>query len=125
MHSAMRSGAAQAVALLVAAAQAKEQQPMSWGLSIQVPAGTDPNEAVEAAADEYRQRSKPEDPVNEALATACGTAVALLNSGAVGDPQAHDYAISLNGHANPEHKPAPGWANDYISISVSQAGGPA
>lgn len=29
--------------------------------------------------------------------------------------------VTLAGHANPGHQPTQGWANDYVSVSVTQA----
>lgn len=34
-----------------------------------------------------------------------------------------DFAINLSGHANPNHEPATGWANDCVSISITQKSG--
>jgi hypothetical protein len=50
-------------------------------------------------------------------------AAQLIESEAVGDPEHNIFAVSLNGHANPGHVPAEGYANDMITISVSQAPG--
>lgn len=44
----------------------------------------------------------------------------LLESSTVGLYNEYDFNISLSGHANPAHRPASGWANDCITISVSQ-----
>lgn len=48
-------------------------------------------------------------------------AATLIESGVVGDPANHTFRVSLSGHANPAHVPAEGYANDLVSISVSQA----
>lgn len=47
------------------------------------------------------------------------SAEALIESGALGNP-AGKYNVSLSGHGNPSHAPVTGWANDYVSVSVSQ-----
>lgn len=47
-------------------------------------------------------------------------ALAIVQDGCVGDEDQHFY-VSLSGHANPEHQPTEGWANDCVSVSVSQA----
>lgn len=43
----------------------------------------------------------------------------LIDSGALGDPGGK-YSFNVSGHANPDHQPAPGWANDSLTISISQ-----
>lgn len=55
----------------------------------------------------------------EQLNVARASAKAIMESGAVGVKDG-DYHVSLNGHANPEHRPATGWANDCIGVHVSQ-----
>lgn len=47
-------------------------------------------------------------------------AIQALTSGAVGRPD-KKYNVNISGHGNPEHEPTPGWANDFISIQVTQA----
>jgi hypothetical protein len=37
---------------------------------------------------------------------------------AVGRPE-DDIAVSVSGHANPDHAPAEGWADEAISITVA------
>jgi hypothetical protein len=44
----------------------------------------------------------------------------LLESGAVGDAR-KEFFVAMGGHANPGHEPRSGWANDLITISISQA----
>jgi hypothetical protein len=46
-------------------------------------------------------------------------AVQALTTGAVGRPE-KTYDVSISGHSNPDHEPAEGWANDFISIQVTQ-----
>lgn len=55
----------------------------------------------------------------EQLRAARSAAIDLMESGAVGAKDG-DYRVYLNGHANPEHRPAPGWANDCVAVNVSQ-----
>lgn len=43
----------------------------------------------------------------------------IVKSGALGDPDA-TYTVSLSGHANREHEPVAGWANDFVYITVTQ-----
>ena len=93
---------------------------MSYSLNISIEPHQDVQEAVEERADEYRADTKPEEHVSEALANACGAVVALVNSGAYGDPDLHTFSVVLSGHANENHKPAEGWVNDFISIAIHQ-----
>lgn len=58
----------------------------------------------------------------EQLEQARQAAVAIIDSGAVGDPASHRFNVSLSGHANPGHEPQDGYSNnDAVSISIGQA----
>jgi hypothetical protein len=46
-------------------------------------------------------------------------AAEILASGKVGAPE-KDWTVSLSGHANPNHEPKESWANDTITVTVSQ-----
>ena len=52
------------------------------------------------------------DAVTEAVIT-------LINSGSVGDASRR-FSMTLTGHANPNHEPRDGWANDAVTISLYQ-----
>lgn len=56
------------------------------------------------------------------LEAAKKAAIAMLRSGCVGDPKAEnrDYIASLSGHSNPGHAPRPGFANDSVTVTVTQ-----
>lgn len=70
--------------------------------------------AHQSAIDDDEQRS-----VNaEQFEAGLHAAQSILASGAVGDGPAH---VTLSGHANQGHRPRDGWANDTITVSVSQA----
>ena len=43
----------------------------------------------------------------------------IIDSGLVGSGD-KEYHINLSGHVNPNHEPAPGWANDCLTVTVSQ-----
>ncbi|NUO58983.1 MAG: hypothetical protein HOV78_20165 [Hamadaea sp.] len=60
--------------------------------------------------------------VCQQIDAAAAAAAALLTSGTLGEGP---WFVSLSGHANPGHKPTPGWSNDAITIHVSQAARPA
>lgn len=57
----------------------------------------------------------------EQLAAARNAAVAIMASGAVGG-EGKDFVVSLSGHGNPGHEPTRGWANDCVTVNVSQKG---
>jgi hypothetical protein len=57
--------------------------------------------------------------VRDQFEAASDSARALIDSGAVGD-SGKTFNVNLSGHANPGHLPASGWANDMVSVSVSQ-----
>ena len=42
----------------------------------------------------------------------------LVDSGVIGVNKA--YRVTLSGHANPDHEPRPGWANDVVTVIVAQ-----
>lgn len=57
--------------------------------------------------------------VAEQWKVARNAAAGVLSSGAVGNAD-KEFSITLSGHANPRHEPAEGWANDCISITITQ-----
>lgn len=59
------------------------------------------------------------DEHNEQWHVALDLAERAIASGVVGDPKG-TYKVSMNGHGNPDHKPAEGWANDFVSINIYQ-----
>jgi hypothetical protein len=42
----------------------------------------------------------------------------LIDTGVVGENK--NYVINVSGHANPDHEPAEGFANDTVTIQVYQ-----
>lgn len=60
-----------------------------------------------------------DEQVQEQMNVAADAATKIIASGAVGGP-GKEYHVSVSGHANPEHEPAKGWANDCVTVSVSQ-----
>lgn len=93
---------------------------MSWTLSI--PTKT-PREQFDAAIDAATATGN-EDVLterDEQVRVAKEAAKSVVAEGAVGFDTIN---CSINGHANPEHKPREGWANDTITINLS-SGGPA
>jgi hypothetical protein len=56
--------------------------------------------------------------VEEQLDAARVVALTLMESGTVGKDKT--FRVALSGHANPDHEPASGWANDCITVNVYQ-----
>jgi uncharacterized protein YgbK (DUF1537 family) len=85
---------------------------MSWSVSTQ---GTPDNvrDRINALEPSYEGTAAREDQIKAAKVTA----IALLDSGCVGTGEA--FSVSLSGHANDNHAPAPGWAN-CVMVSVVQ-----
>jgi hypothetical protein len=93
---------------------------MSWSISY-------PDRAsfvADKGRPEYLQA--PEEPeVTEQIVAARKAAELVIESGAVGRdvnvPGGHkDFSVTIGGHANPGHEKTPGWANDAISIHITQ-----
>lgn len=87
---------------------------MSWNASY--------NSKAEFAANTPNHESPTgtaNDPTNDQAAAARAAAQAIIDSGAVGD-ESRDFVISISGHVNPEHAPTPGYANDCVTINISQ-----
>lgn len=61
------------------------------------------------------------DERNEQVRVAQEAALAIIESDALfsGDP-GDTFAVSLYGHANPEHKDREGWATDTVTVSVQR-----
>lgn len=57
--------------------------------------------------------------VDRALEAGKRAAALLIRSGAVGHP-GHTFRVFVGGHVNPDNKPAEGWSNDCINLSISQ-----
>lgn len=52
----------------------------------------------------------------ESVQAAIAAAQNILDSGVVGSGT---VSASISGHANPDHQPTAGWANDFVSITIS------
>lgn len=59
------------------------------------------------------------DEAKEQIKAARDAAEAIIDGGSAG-ASGKDFTVSLNGHANTGHDPAPGWANDCVGINVTQ-----
>ncbi len=49
-----------------------------------------------------------------------GAVEAIIALGSVGTAGKR-FHVSMSGHANPDHEPRAGWANDAVTIQISQA----
>lgn len=83
---------------------------MSWsiGKEVRVPEelnGLMPTYSVTPAATEQIER-------------AIEVAKSILVSGVIGKDK--QFQVSLSGHANNNHEPAVGWANDCITVTIYQ-----
>ncbi len=89
---------------------------MSWNASVLV-ARSGVVEGLRAGVNAaYPERSTD---MQEQVDAALRAVEALLPTIAL-EPQVVVSAV-ISGHANPSHRPAKGWANDCISIAVTQA----
>ena len=86
---------------------------MSWGMSY-----THTQDTLIPDAELQKIKALSSE-AQEQFAHAVGAVDRLVNSGVVGDPEG-TYQVYISCHANPEHKPTEGWANDALSISITQ-----
>jgi hypothetical protein len=84
---------------------------MSWSRTIDVTELEDLRK-VELAMP-HDQHAGPE--ASDQLSNALEAAAAIISSGAVGESP---WRVMLGGHANPDHMPAGGWAEEMVSIQV-------
>lgn len=99
---------------------------MSWAISkvlnnesnevtdMFIQSGVDALRAIDRTHIGNQQCEKERDEQIDAAIKAVGT---LLAQG--GFANAAGLSVTLSGHANPEHKSQPGWANEAINISLS------
>lgn len=88
---------------------------MSWSSSVSKVSRSELQAALEAALvlgndDVPTERQEQVDAARAA-------ALYIARSAAVGDGA---FNVSINGHANPEHKPRDGWSNDYVNVTINQ-----
>lgn len=91
---------------------------MSWGINYKVEDG-DISESEQDRLVEIGT-SLSEDALQQ-FTTAVLVVAGIIDDGLVGNSTGQ-FQVSISGHANKDHKPTPGWANDMITISVSQVG---
>lgn len=89
---------------------------MSWSLSIRPRQDRDElKSAIEHAEPEHEVTEEAE----QQLAAAKEAAAAIIDSGAVGRGDDH-LAVNLAGHSNRDHSPTEGFANESVTVTVSQ-----
>lgn len=94
---------------------------MSWSITFEAQHGdwrAAADAAIAAMADDP-QGDGTGNEVREQVGVAREALSTLVHSGFVGDALVR-LRVSLSGHANPGHSPRDGYANDTISVSVSQ-----
>lgn len=84
---------------------------MSWGVSLSVENGK--IEVVGLPSNVEVEHHKDQFTVAKRVVRS------LVKSGTFGDPEGA-YDVVISAHGNPDHKPTPGWSNDFINISLSQ-----
>lgn len=88
---------------------------MSWSASTIVQRGENAYDAFENVGPTGQEGEH----VDEAFEAALEAAHDLLASGSFGS-ESREYTVSLSGHANPDHAPVSGWANDCVTVSIQQ-----
>ena len=89
---------------------------MSWSLSVNAQYADAVDAITNAAASP--DTDKPEQV--EQVQAGKDAAIALIKSLTVVNDAEQDVGVSISGHANPAHKPAAGYGNDCIYVSISQ-----
>ena len=92
---------------------------MSWGTVQAVGPVAEIDTLLQAAADEYTAKMDElgftlAAEVKDQIAAGVTAGVAIAKSGAAGEY----VRVQMSGHANPEHKPVPGWSNDSLNLYV-------
>lgn len=90
---------------------------MSWSTSVPATPYAEFAAAVDAAV---IVGVAPSPWIDEQLAAAKAAVKAIVASSAVGDSTC-SYSATMSGHANAEHEPTEGWANDCLTVIVQQA----
>lgn len=99
-----------AVAILIAA---------SWSGSGFVQPG--PPEDVAEQIDEIVVHGPESDESTKQIEAARVAATNIINSGCLGDPHVHGFAVNINGHSNPENTAEGHSAPDCIGVSIRQS----
>lgn len=94
---------------------------MSWSAQTTIPKGSTP-EYFCNALEKMEVRGNEDCPEERKVAfeAALLATSAILDHGSLGYAQDHSWNIHLSGHCNPKHEKREGWANDCMTISISQ-----
>ena len=90
---------------------------MSWSLNTGTFRFEDSLEAIKGA--EYLPQPDAPEACEEQVKAAKEAALELIGSRALVGP-GKLVQVYASGHANPDHEPRPGWAADFVSVTVSQ-----
>jgi hypothetical protein len=94
---------------------------MSWNITAPSQTADTIEDAARELFDAFRSGYRDDESalvaMDEQFEAALHAAQSVLASGAVGETPVF---VTLAGHANPGHRKRDGWANDQISISISQ-----
>jgi len=91
---------------------------VSWNGYIQDPVSAE-DITVENASFGFGAYEDASPEVKDQIDLAFAKAVSIAHSGAVGEDKL--FRVYVSGHANPGHEQADGWANDTITVTVTQA----
>lgn len=91
---------------------------MSWSISASAKFA-ELDDALDAAFEEHAKRALVADETRHQFEVARSCALRIAANGAVGNVT-KNLIVTLSGHANPDHEPASGYANDQITVSVLQ-----
>lgn len=89
---------------------------MSYSFTVTAPRGDLRSKLDEAVAVVERSETDANEERHEHLVAALGCVHDLVD--AVGRPE-DDVFVSVSGHANPDHAPRGGWADEVITINVT------
>lgn len=90
---------------------------MSWGFSAKFKDGVPVDE--ENALEQIKRIKDSSVEHFEQFLNSVTAVDLLIGNGAFGDPDGL-YQVTLSGHGNPGHKPAAGWTNDSLSLTIYQ-----
>lgn len=90
---------------------------MSWSVGATADnLESDAREKFNAFLNNYNANEGEIEATKEQFEAALSAAKSIVDSGAVGSAK----YVNLSGHANPGHTPRDGYANDILTISISQ-----
>lgn len=92
---------------------------MSWSIMLTSIPHDEFVEALASKAEEYIAATDLSEEAVSQITAARNIAGNIVTAGVVGG-EARTFSVYLDGHANPDHEPAEGYANDAISIRISQ-----